>query len=88
MTVTPTKCLIILILGVTTNLSLGNKPSKSASNAANKINFNFWSSTNLSDKYTLSENNNCAKLNCSVISKMGWFLKTQPYIKTTNILMK
>ena len=34
MTVTPTKRLIILILGITTNLSLGNIPSATAKNAA------------------------------------------------------
>lgn len=38
MTVTPTKRLIILILGITTNLSLGNMPSATAKNAANTNN--------------------------------------------------
>ena len=72
MTVTPTKRLIILILGITTNLSLGNMPSASAKTAENSNNLallhNFieFDTVNLSIKSICVqhiENNICDYLN-------------------------
>ncbi|PQJ73900.1 hypothetical protein [Polaribacter gangjinensis] len=54
MTVTPTKRLIILILGITTNLSLGNMPSASARNAETNSNITLLSNNIEFDKLNLS----------------------------------
>jgi hypothetical protein len=88
MTVTPTKRLIILILGITTNLSLGNMPSASAKNADNKPHLILLQNHFSIDNSILSNDDFCKKLNFSETSKMGSFLKTTPYIKTTNIFIK